>query len=69
MRQWFGNRELVEITRVVIINGTPEEVAKVLDKWSLSSRRRRQLFGFGKGRVRKLRSEATLDHRASGDGL
>ena len=65
----LGHRELIEIFRVVVIDGTPEKLPQVADVRRAIGGRRVRAIGFAAGGAGKLRLEAALEHRRSGDVL
>ncbi len=67
IRPLFGDGELVEIARVVVIDRTPEELPEIEQRCVRRGRlgKARRL---GPSRLRDLGLEAAFEHRAVGDG-
>ena len=61
----FGDGELVEIARVVVVDGAPQQVAHVAQ--ALFVRRGVDGFGLLGGRVGEIGGEAALEHGLAGN--
>ena len=62
-----GDRELVEVSGVVVVDGRPEEMAEVADGGIAVDRGRRQRADLGEDRRREVGLEPALAHRPPGD--
>src|SRR5207249_3284786 len=63
----LGDRELIEVPRVVVVDGGPEEVAEIVDGGVAVVGRPRDRARLGKDRGGEVRLEPALDHHPPGD--
>ena len=66
---WSGNGELIQVTRVVVVNGTPEQVAQVADRGCGLLGGSLDAVELGKGFRGKIREQTSLKHDPVGDVL
>ena len=67
-REGVGDRQLIEVSRVVVIDRAPQRRAQVAQRSVGRPRRRVQTRDFGEGVGRKLGLEAVRAHRLDGNG-
>ena len=67
-RERLRDRELIEVTRVVVVDRRPQEAAEVANRAAGARRRRGDGGRLGEDGGREVREESALEHRASRDG-
>ena len=72
-RERLGDRELVKVARIVVVDGAPEAPAQIADVARASAVggegcRRVEARDLGQGVARKIRLKAAIEHRLVGDG-
>jgi hypothetical protein len=68
-RSRLGHRQLIEIFRVVVVDGAPQKLPQVAHLLRNARGGRVRALGFGAGGGRELRLEAALEHGGSGNVL
>jgi hypothetical protein len=69
VRQGFGNGKLVQIARVIVVDGAPEEVSEITRRFFRSHRRPVDSVELGERLGRKIRNKSPFKHRPVGDSL
>ena len=65
----FGNRKLVQITRIIVVDGAPEKAPKITSRFFRSRRRPVDSVELGERLARKIRSQSSFNHGPMGNPL
>ena len=65
----FGNGKLVQITRIIVVDGAPEKVPEIARRFLSSRRRPVDFVELGKRLDRKIREKSSFKHRPTGNSL
>ena len=67
--QGLGNGKLIQIPRIIVVNGAPEEVPEIARRLLSPRRRPVDSVELGERQGRKIREESSCKHRPMGDSL
>ena len=68
-RHRLGNGKLVQVTRVIVVDGAPEKVPEIMRRFLSSRRWPADSVEFGQRLERKIWNKSSLEHRPMGDSL